>query len=57
MINFDDVKKENIKQYNPNWKQIPDHPYRTLTIGGYDSGKTNSLFNLISRQTDIDIIY
>ena len=50
MINSDDVTKENVKQYNPNWQQIPDHPYRTLTIGGYDSGKTNSLFNLISRQ-------
>ena len=27
---FDDVVKENIKGHNPNWKQIPDHPYRTL---------------------------
>ena len=27
MINFDDVTKENIKQHNPNWPQIPDHPY------------------------------
>ena len=30
MINFDDVVKENIKEHNPNWPQIPDHPYRTL---------------------------
>ena len=28
MVNFDDVIKENIKQHNPNWPQIPDHPYR-----------------------------
>ena len=28
MINFDDVTKENIKEHNPNWSQIPDHPYR-----------------------------
>ena len=28
MVNFDDVTKENIKQYNPNWPQIPDHPYK-----------------------------
>ena len=32
MINFDDVVKENIKEHNPNWPQIPDHPYRTLRI-------------------------
>ena len=26
MTNFDDVIKENIKEHNPNWSQIPDHP-------------------------------
>ena len=26
MINFDDVVRENIKEHNPNWLQIPDHP-------------------------------
>ena len=57
MINFDDVTKENIKEYNLNWLQIPDHPYRILIIGSYRSGKTNSLFNLISHQPDIDKIY
>ena len=57
MINFDDVTKENIKEHNPNWPQIPDHPYRILIIGGSGSGKTNSLFNLISQQPDIDKIY
>ena len=30
MINFDDGTKENIKEHNPNWPQIPDHPYRIL---------------------------
>ena len=30
MINFDDVAKENIKEHNPNWPQIPNHPYRIL---------------------------
>ena len=48
MINFDDVTKENKKERNPNWPQIPDHPYRILIIGGSGSGKTNSLFNLIN---------
>ena len=46
MINFDDVSKENIKQHNPNWPQIPDHTCRILTIGGLKSWKTDALFNL-----------
>ena len=56
MINFDDVMKGNIKKHNPNWPQILDHPYRILVIRGFESGKTNSLFNLISHQPDIDKI-
>ena len=56
MINFD-IIKENIKQHNTNWQQIPDHTYRILIIIGSRSGKTNSLFNLINQQTDIDQIY
>ena len=56
MINFYSVVKENIKEHNPNWQQIPDHPYRKLIIGGSGSGKTNSLFNLINQQPDIDKI-
>ena len=53
MINFDDVTKENIKKKNPDWPQIPDHPYRILIIGGSGSGKTNSLFILINEEPDI----
>ena len=48
MINFDDITKENIKEHNTDWPQIPDHPYRVLIIGGSRSGKTNGLPNLIS---------
>ena len=33
-ITFDDVPKENIKEHNPNWPQIPDQPCRILIIGG-----------------------
>ena len=33
-INFDDLIIENIKEHDPNWSQIPDHPYR-----GSGSGK------------------
>ena len=57
MLNFDDVVKENIKEHNPNQPQIPDHPYRTLIIGGSGSGKINSLFNLINHQSDSDKLY
>ena len=56
MINSDDVAKENIKVDNTNWSKIPDHPYRILSFGGSASGKTNSLFNVISHQPDIDKI-
>ena len=48
MINFDDVINQNIKEHDPNWPEIPNHPYRILINGGSGSGKTNSLFNLIS---------
>ena len=56
MINFDDVIKQNIKKHNPDRPQIPDHPYKTLIVGGSGSGKTNSLFNLIKQQPDFDKI-
>ena len=57
MISFDEAIKENIKKLNSNWQQIPDHSYRILIIGGSGSGKTNSLFNLVNHQSDIDKIY
>ena len=57
MLNFDDVTKKNIKEHNPNWRQIPDLPQKILIIGGSGSGKKNSLFNLISQQPNTDKIY
>ena len=57
MINFDDVIKKETKEHYPNWPQIPDHPYRILITWGSGSGKTNSLFNLINKEPDIDKIY
>ena len=56
MINFDDVRKENLKERNPNWSQFPDRANTIIIIGGCGSGKTNSLFNLMSDQPDIDNI-
>ena len=47
MINFDDITKVN---------QIINN-LRILISGGSVYGKTNSLFNLISHQSDIDKIY
>ena len=38
MINFDDVTEEIIKEHNPNWSQISNHPYRLLIIGVSGSG-------------------
>ena len=57
MINFGDFVKEKIEKYNSNCLQIFDHPYKILITGGSGSGKTNSLFNLISQQLDIDKIH
>ena len=47
------------KKYKKNiiGKKNLDHLYRVLTIGCSGSGKTNSLFNLISQQPDMDKIY
>ena len=57
MISFDIVKND-IKEYNPIWPQIPDEPYIIIIIiGGSGSGKINSLLNLINRQPDIGKIY
>ena len=54
MVTFDDTIKEETKEHNPNWPQIPDHPYRILIIRGSASGKTNSLLNLVSQQQHIE---
>ena len=34
MIKFHDVTKENIKQHNPSWPELLNHPYRILITGG-----------------------
>ena len=54
MFNLDNITNENNREYNRKWPSIPDHPYRTLIIGGSGSGKTNALLNLISQQDDVD---
>ena len=51
------VTNDGIKEHNPKWPEIPDHPYWILIIGGSGSGKTNALLNLINNELDIDKIY
>ena len=57
MFNFDYITKEDIKEHNPNWADVHDHPYKILIVGGSGSGKTNGLLNLINHEPDIDKIY
>ena len=57
MFNFDCITKEDIKEHNPNWPEIPDNPYRILIFEGSESRKTNALFNLINHEQDINKIY
>ena len=48
------------KKHNEKQPYIPYHRYRILIIGGSESGKTNTLINLINEQNkqgDIDQIY
>ena len=56
MINLDSITNENNKEHNKKWRYIPDHPYRILISGGFGSGKTKTLLNLINEQDDIDKI-
>ena len=57
MINFDNYTNENKTELNPKWPYIPDYPYRILIVGGFGSGKTNALLDLINNQPDIDKVY
>ena len=51
------LQKEDIKEHNPNWPEIIDHPYRIIIVGGSGSVKTNALLNLINNEPDVDKIY
>ena len=51
------IRQEDIKEINPNWPEIPDHPCRILIVGASGSGKTNVLLGLRNHEPDIDKIY
>ena len=53
MFNFDYITKEDIKEHNPTWPEIPDHPYLILMTGGSGWVKTDALLNLINNEPDI----
>ena len=48
--NFDYITKE----HNPDWSEIPDHPYRMLIVGSSGFGNINALLNLINYEPDTD---
>ena len=35
------ITKEDTKEHNPNWPEVPEHPYKILIVGGSGFGKTN----------------
>ena len=56
MFQFDYIRKEDIKDHNTKWTEIPDHSYRIIGCSG--SGRTNVLLNLIiMNHVLIKIIY
>ena len=57
MFDFDYIATGDMKEHNSNWLEIPNHPYKTLIIGGSVSGKTNSLLTQINHEPDIDNVY
>ena len=57
MCNVDNIANENNKEHNEKWPYIPDHPHRILIIGGFGSGKTNTLLNLIKDLDEINKIH
>ena len=57
MINLGSITNESNKEHNENWSYIPNYQSRILIIGGFWSGETNALINLIKEQDNIDKMY
>ena len=54
ILNIENVATENIKELNPHWPRISDHPNRVLLISNSGYKKANVLLYLKYYQTDID---
>ena len=57
LLNFDEVNNKNKTEYDLKWPYITDYPYKNIITGGFGSGKTNALLDLMNHQPDIDKIY
>ena len=51
------ILQKKTKEYNLNWPETSEYPYRILIVGGFGSRKTNAFPNLINNEPDIDNIY
>ena len=51
------ITKEGVQEHNPNWPEIPDHPYKMLIVRNSGFGKTNGSFNLINHGPDVDTTF
>ena len=56
MFYLDDFVNESNEDHNSKWPYISDHSCRMLITGGSESGKTNSLLNLIKDQDSDSLI-
>ena len=43
MFNFYHITKEDTKEHNPNWPEIPNHPHRIIIVGVSGSGKNKCI--------------
>ena len=56
MFHFGYITRGDMKEHNPKWSEIPDHPHRILIIAGSGSRKTNAILNLINHEPNADKI-
>ena len=51
------LQKKNVKEHNPRWPKVPNHPCKISIIEGSGFGKSNSLFTVRNHHEDIYKIY
>ena len=55
MFNYDCIAKEDRKEHNKYWPEMPEYPCRIFIVGGFGSGK-NALLKVINHKPDTDEI-